>query len=303
MKYIIASRGSKLALWQAQYVQQLLQIRYRDHEWTIQTFTTTGDRFLNKPLSEFGGKGAFLKEIEDALMKGEAHLAVHSLKDVPAQETKGLQITAFLKREDPRDVWISHQGEFLYFPKGQKVGTSSLRRQVLIRLYRPDVKVELLRGNLDTRIRKLNEGQYDAIVVAAAGLQRLQLFDSRYMHFLSEDAFVPAPGQGILCVQIPEGNEKLGQMVRELNDSITEEAGRMERKFLSLFHGGCHLPIGALATREKKEWHFRGLLGGVKSGKVIQESIRQTDLAGCPELLAQKLNELGAEELLAEVEA
>ena len=303
MKYVIATRGSKLALWQAHHVQQLLQARFKDHEWSLQTFTTTGDRFLNKPLSEFGGKGAFLKEIEDAMLKGEAQLAVHSLKDVPAEETRGLQIAVFLKREDPRDVWISRQDQFLYLPKGKTVGTSSLRRQVLIRLYRPDVSVELLRGNLDTRIRKLNDGRYDAIVVAAAGLQRLQLFDPEYMHYLSEDAFVPAPGQGILCVQIPVDNPELAKMVRTLNDPAAEQAGKMERKFLASFHGGCHLPIGALATLDGSEWHFRGLIGGVQSGRVIQDSIRHADPERCPDLLAERLKELGAEELLAELKS
>jgi hydroxymethylbilane synthase len=300
MKYIIASRGSKLALWQAQHVQQLFQNRFKDHNWSIQTFTTTGDRFLNKPLSEFGGKGAFLKEIEEALLNGQAHLAVHSLKDVPAEQTKGLEIAGFLKREDPRDVWISRQDQFLYLPKGKTVGTSSLRRQILIRLYRPDLSVQLLRGNLDTRVRKLEEGQYDAIVVAAAGLQRLQLFDPEYMQFLSEDAFVPAPGQGILCVQIPTSNTELAKMVREVNDPLAEQAGKMERSFLASFHGGCHLPFGALATQEKGEWHFRGLLGGVRSGRVIQASVKNPDPEKCPDLLAGELKKLGAKELLAE---
>lgn len=302
MKYIIASRGSKLALWQAKFVQQLLKNRFPEFDWDIQTFSTTGDRFINKPLSEFGGKGAFLKEIEEALLQGNAHLAVHSLKDVPVRETPGLQLSAYLKREDPRDVWVSRQELFPNLLQGRVVGTSSLRRQILVRFYRTDLKVELLRGNLDTRLRKLNERHYDGIVVAAAGLHRLQLFDESYMHFLSEDAFVPAPGQGILTVQTPTGSGEIHRMVRELNDPISEKAGQMEREFLLSFHGGCHMPIGALATKEGDEWHFRGLLGGVKSGKIIQESVRHFDPESCPKILAGQLNRMGAQELLAELE-
>ena len=276
MKYIIASRGSKLALWQAEHVQQLLQSRFPEQEWQIQTFTTTGDRFQNRPLSDFGGKGAFLKEIEDALLSGEAHLAVHSLKDVPAEETSGLQLSAFLKREDPRDVWVSRQQPFGMLPQGKVVGTSSLRRQILVRFYGEHLNVKLLRGNLDTRLRKLEDGQYDAIIVAAAGLHRLQLFDESYMQYLKEDAFVPAPGQGILAIQTPLQLPEIHRMVRECNDSISEQCGKMERKFLSLFHGGCHLPIGALGTRTETGWHLTGMLGGVKSGKVIQDSVQSS---------------------------
>jgi hydroxymethylbilane synthase len=301
MKYVIASRGSKLALCQAQKVEQRLRKLFPEHEWQIQTFTTTGDRVLNKPLAEFGGKGVFLKEIEEALLAGTVHLAVHSLKDVPTEETHGLQLSAFLTREDPRDVWVSKQEQFSHLPGGKVVGTSSLRRQLLVRFYRTDLRVELLRGNLDTRLRKLNEGQYDGIVVAAAGLHRLELFDDSYMHYLSEDAFVPAPGQGILVVQTSRSSEEMRLMAKKLNDPISEQCGRMERKFLALFHGGCHLPVGALAETRGSHWQLRAVLGGVRSGKVIQDFVSHSDPDSCPDLLADKFRLLGAHELLAEL--
>src|SRR5207248_6907782 len=152
--------------------------------WEIATFTTTGDKHLERPLAAFGGKGAFLKEIEEALLDGHADLAVHSLKDVPAEETTGLQLAAFLSREDPRDVWISRNGEFREIAAGALIGTSSLRRTSLLLAFRSDMRIEMLRGNLDTRLRKFREGQYDAIVVAAAGLHRLSLFDPTCMHYL-----------------------------------------------------------------------------------------------------------------------
>src|SRR5262245_8346712 len=180
MQYIIASRGSKLALYQANHVCDRLRALFPEHDWQIQTFTTTGDRFLDRPLSFFGGKGAFLKEIEEAMLSGKAHLAVHSLKDVPGEESSGLQLSAFLPREDPRDVWISQQDDLMHLKIGGRIGTSSLRSQLLVQLYRSDVQVESLRGNVDTRLRKLREGQYDALVLAAAGLHRLQLFDESY---------------------------------------------------------------------------------------------------------------------------
>src|SRR3989304_7668466 len=197
VKYTIATRASKLALYQAHFVQGLLQAKLPQHEWENRAFTTTGDRILDRPLSEFGGKGVFLKEIEEALLEGNADLAVHSFKDVPGIETSGLQLSAYLAREDPRDVWVSTQDDLRHLPVGKTVGTSSLRRTLQIRLYRSDLRIELLRGNLDTRLRKLREGTYDAIVVAAAGLHRLQLFDESYMQYLMEDGFIPAIGQGI----------------------------------------------------------------------------------------------------------
>lgn len=301
MKYIIASRGSKLALYQANFVQHELQKAFPDHQWEIQTYTTTGDRFLDRPLSSFGGKGAFLKEIEEALVSGNAHLAVHSLKDVPAFATPGLELKAFLPREDPRDVWVSREEGPFHLPAGKLVGTSSLRRTILLNVYRSDLRIEMLRGNLDTRIRKINEGQYDAIVVAAAGLHRLQLLDESYMQYLAEDAFIPAVGQGIMVVQTRTDSPELGEMVRHLNDATTETAARIERKFLGFYEGGCQLPIGALARKKDSGWTFRGFIGGIKSRKMVQDVLPNADPETCAEELHRSLQAQGAAELLAEL--
>lgn len=301
MKYKIASRGSKLALYQANHVRDLLQQKFPQHEWEIQIFTTTGDRFLDRPLSAFGGKGAFLKEIEEALMAGTAEVAVHSLKDVPAVIGEGLALTAFLPREDPRDVWVSRQESLFHLPAGKLVGTSSLRRNILLGVYRSDLRVDLLRGNLDTRLRKVNEGQYDGIVVAAAGLHRLKLFDDSYMHYLSEDAFIPAIGQGVIVIETRTASPEVSAMVAQLNDPPTSAAAAIERKFLSFYEGGCQLPVGGLATQKKDEWHFRAFIGGVKSRHMIQDAVESPDPESCALLMFERLQQQGATELLAEL--
>jgi hydroxymethylbilane synthase len=300
MKFTIATRGSKLALYQAEHVRKLLHKKFPEHDWQIQTFTTTGDRLTDRPLSEFGGKGAFLKEIEEALLKDEADLAVHSLKDVPGIMTPGLTLEAFLPREDPRDVWVSEQDDLQHLAAGKRVGTSSLRRQVLIGFFRPDLKVEMLRGNLDTRLRKLREGHYDAIVVAAAGLHRLGLYDESMMNTMMEDAFIPAIGQGTIVVQTRE-NYKVSALVHTLNDPVSGIASGIERGFLALYEGGCHLPIGGFASLESGAWTFRAFIGGVRSGKIVQDYVRDPSPKGCIATMQQNLDKLGARELLAEL--
>jgi hydroxymethylbilane synthase len=300
MKFIIATRGSKLALCQSGIVQQQLQERFPEHQWTLQTFITTGDRIQDRPLAEFGGKGVFLKEIEEALLSKEADLAIHSLKDVPGMENPDLQLAAFLTREDPRDVSVSFHEDLLHLDAGKNVGTSSNRRRVLIQYYRPDLKVHLLRGNLDTRIRKLKEGLYDAIVVAAAGINRLQLFDESIMTHLSEEAFIPAIGQGILVIQTRKDSQSLIEMLQQINDLDAEIAARIERIFLARYQGGCHLPIGGFATK-KEHWIFRAFVGGVRTGRVIQDRIEDSDPDRCSQRMYESLQAQGAPELLAEL--
>jgi len=300
MKFTIATRGSKLAVCQSEIVQQQLQEKFPEHQWALQTFITTGDRIQDRPLAEFGGKGVFLKEIEEALLSKEADLAIHSLKDVPGIENPELQLAAFLPREDPRDVSVSFHEDLLHLDEGKNVGTSSNRRRVLIQFYRPDLKVHLLRGNVDTRIRKLKEGLYDAIVLAAAGLNRLQLFDASLMTHLSEEAFIPAIGQGILVIQTRKESNALMEMLQQVNDSDSEIAARIERKFLARYQGGCHLPIGGLATK-KKHWVFRAFVGGVRTGRVIQDRIEDSDPDRCSQRMYESLQAQGAAELLAEV--
>jgi len=302
MKYTVATRGSKLALYQANFVKDRLSENFPENQWEIRTFTTTGDRILDQPLSGFGGKGVFLKEIEEALLSGDADLAVHSLKDVPGVETPDLQLVAFLLRDDPRDVWISKQDDLMHLLPEKRVGTSSLRRSLLVHFYRTDLRVELLRGNLDTRLRKLSDGKYDAIVVAAAGLHRLGLFDESHMHYLSEEAFIPAIGQGILVVQIRKDKEGLSKMLSALNDPVTESAAKIERKFLAHYDGGCHLPIGGLATYTGEKWRFRAFIGGVNSRRIIQDFVEEKEPDACATTMYQKLEQQGARELLKELD-
>jgi hydroxymethylbilane synthase len=301
VEFVIATRGSQLARIQAGLVQNLLSDKFPEHHWQLQTFVTTGDRIQDVSLSAFGGKGVFLKEIEEALLSQTAHLAVHSLKDVPSIETPGLRLAAYLTREDPRDVWASYQEDLMHLPAGKKVGTSSLRRTVLLKFYRPDLHVELLRGNLDTRLRKLKEGQYDAIVIAAAGLHRLGLFDETFMHYLSEEAFVPAIGQGILTIQTLAANAELIEMMQQVNDPVTEMIARIERKLLARYEGGCHLPIGALATTNQDGWKLRAFIGGVKSYRIVQDVVESNDPDACPARMFERLQKEGASELLSEL--
>ena len=298
---MIATRGSLLARTQAGHVQALLSNSFPDHQWKLQTVVTTGDRIQDRSLSEFGGKGVFLKEIEEILLERGAHLAVHSLKDVPGIETPGLRLAAFLAREDPRDVWASHQETLMHLPSGKKVGTSSLRRTLLLHFYRPDLKVELLRGNVDTRIRKLKEGQYDAIVLAAAGLHRLGLFDDSFMHYLSDEAFIPAIGQGILAIQIKEDHSELLRILEQVNDPVSETAARIERNLLAKYEGGCHLPIGALATPHQNNWRLRAFVGGAISRRVVQDVIESENPDSCASNMFESLQRQGASELLNEL--
>src|SRR5262249_16397929 len=236
------------------------------------------------------------------LLNGSAHLAVHSLKDVPVQTTKGLMLAAYLVRDDPRDVWASHQEAFNLIPSGKRVGTSSLRREILVRAYRSDLQVEMLRGNLDTRLRKLREGMYDGIVIAAAGLHRLGLFDETYMHYLLEDAFVPAPGQGVLVLQVREDAPRLPEMIARCNDPETRTIVEIERGFLALCKGGCHLPVGAFASRSENGWQLRALIGGARSHRILVDSINQDDPQGCAPLPFEQMVKGGGEELLDEIQ-
>lgn len=302
MHYKIATRGSKLALYQAHFVQSELRRLFPQHGWELEIITTTGDKFLDKPLSAFGGKGAFLKEIEEAMIAGRAQVAVHSLKDVPSIETAELRLSAFLPREDPRDVWVCKGEDLFHLAAGCRVGTSSLRRQIQLRFYRPDLKVEMLRGNLDTRIRKLREDQYDAIVVAAAGLHRLQLFDADIMQYLHEEAFIPAIGQAIMVVQTADSAGGLHEMIRRLNDGAAETAARIERALLAYYEGGCQLPIGGLARQKESAWEFRAFVGGIKSYRMVQDVIRDPDPQTCALKMYEHLQSQGARELLSELD-
>ena len=257
---IIATRESRLALWQAEHVRALLQQRL-GATVTLLGMTTRGDQILDRTLSKVGGKGLFVKELETALEEGRAHLAVHSLKDVPMVLPEGFTLAAILEREDPRDAFVSNQYDDLAaLPQGARVGTSSLRRVVQLRALRPDLRIEPLRGNLDTRLRKLDEGQFDAIVLAAAGLKRLGLAQ-RIRSVFDEQQMIPAAGQGALGIEVRSDNAELIQQLAGFIDRPTWLATIAERAVSRALGGSCSMPLAAHATWTGNEMHLDVLIG------------------------------------------
>lgn len=242
----IATRESRLALWQAEHVKALLVAQ--GHTVTLLGMTTQGDQILDRSLSKVGGKGLFVKELEVALEEGRANLAVHSLKDVPMELPEGFDLACVMTREDPRDAWVSSNYAHLNdLPPGAVVGTSSLRRTVLLRALRPDLKIEPLRGNLDTRLRKLDEGQYDGIVLAAAGLKRLGL-TARIRHIFETTEMLPAAGQGALGIEIRRHRSDVAQALAPLADAATWLCVTAERAVSRAMGGSCSMPLAAHAT-------------------------------------------------------
>ncbi|MCM5678871.1 hydroxymethylbilane synthase [Schlegelella sp. S2-27] len=245
--WVIATRESRLALWQAHHVQALLQQRF-GRPVELLGMTTRGDQILDRTLSKVGGKGLFVKELEVALEEGRAHLAVHSLKDVPMELPAGFVLAAVLEREDPRDAFVSPRYESITtLPRGAVVGTSSLRRVVQLRAMRPDLRIEPLRGNLDTRLRKLDEGQYDAIVLAAAGLMRLGLPERIRCRF-SVEQMIPAAGQGALGIEIRVEQQELAERLAQLIDAPAWLAVHAERAVSRALGGSCSVPLAAHAV-------------------------------------------------------
>jgi hydroxymethylbilane synthase len=244
--FTIATRESRLALWQANHVKALLE--QQGHQVTLLGMTTLGDQILDRSLSKVGGKGLFVKELETALEDGSADLAVHSLKDVPMELPPGFELACVMEREDPRDAWVSPKYARLQdLPHGATVGTSSLRRMALLRALRPDLKIEPLRGNLDTRLRKLDEGLYDGIVLAAAGLKRLGLGE-RIRTVFETTEMLPAAGQGALGIEIRSGREDVVKVLAHLMDTKTWLVVNAERAVSRVMGGSCSMPLAAHAT-------------------------------------------------------
>lgn len=249
-KITIATRKSALALWQAEYVASRIREQYPEMAVELLPVSTRGDEILQMPLAEIGGKGLFIKELEYLLLEGRADLAVHSLKDVPAELPEPFQLAAVTEREDPRDAFVSLTYETIEdLPVGAVVGTSSLRRQSQLLHRRPDLSVRSLRGNVQTRLRKLDEGQYDAVILAAAGLVRLGMA-SRIRSYLSTDESIPAAGQGVMAVEIRKSDEDLADFLSFLHEEKAANAIRAERAFLGEVGGDCKVPAGAFAETD-----------------------------------------------------
>ncbi len=303
MKIRIGTRKSKLALWQANFVANKLKEHFPDLEIELVKITTKGDKILDVPLAKVGGKGLFVKEIEEAMLRNEIDIAVHSLKDVPTFFPKGLGLIAITKREDPRDAFVSVKYNSLEeLPKGAIVGTSSLRRKVQLKLKRPDLQIKDLRGNVDTRLRKLEEGQYDAIILAYAGLKRLDLAKKAKQIFDPLE-FIPAVAQGFLGIEARLNDEKTKEIVSVLNDEESLIRATAERSFLKTLEGGCQVPLGAYTEIKDKKLHITGFVSDLEAKRFYRETLEGS--IDYPEelgkSLAEKLLSKGAREVLDEI--
>jgi hydroxymethylbilane synthase len=294
----IGSRGSALALWQANHVAALLNVI--SIETRIEIIKTTGDHLQTASLAQAGGKGLFTKEIEQALLDGSVDIAVHSLKDLPTELQPGLTVAAVPEREDPRDALVGRTLDEL--PHGARVGTSSSRRAAQLRHLRPDLAIEPVRGNVDTRLRKLKEGQYDAIVLAAAGLKRLGL-EQEIAQILAPDQIWPAPGQGALGIQT-RANDPAEEICRALDHRDSRIAVEAERAVLAGLGGGCQLPVGAFAERVANMWSLTAVVISPDGAQILREKMvaRVAATAMAP-AMARQLLKRGATELLAQMQA
>jgi hydroxymethylbilane synthase len=290
----IATRQSPLALWQAEHIRARLEALHADLTVELVTFVTQGDKILDTPLAKIGGKGLFVKELEAALMDGRADLAVHSMKDVPMALPEGLSLAVICEREDPLDAFVSnHYAHFSDLPQGAKVGTSSLRRKCQILKARPDLEIIDLRGNVGTRLSKLDDGQYDAIILASAGLKRLGL-EQRIRHTIQPDLSLPAVGQGALGLECRSQDQAVLDLILPLMDVDTNVCVRAERAFNAYLEGGCQVPIAGYATLQDGQLQIEGRVGSV-DGQTILKAVQ----VGAPEQ-AEQLGEQLAQALLAQ---
>ena len=300
----IATRESQLALWQAYHIKDRVESQFSDVEVVINKMTSKGDRVLDKPLALIGGKGHFTKELEDAMLDGRADMAVHSLKDVPTFIPDGLELSAITKRQDQSDLLLSHKYDsFEALPKGAVVGTTSLRRRMQILSKRPDLKVKDLRGNVNTRLRKLKEGQFDAIILAYIGLKRLDLIkDIPYTQKL--DFMIPPMGQAALGIEIVKGNSLAKEISDFLNDKETYLCTKLERDFVAKIGAGCSAPVAVNAVIDADKINIRAMIGYPDGTNILQESLSAT-VDNCENLgveLADKMIANNALEILKNAE-
>ena len=299
----IATRQSPLALWQANYVKDRLQQLYPDLIVELVPMVTKGDVILDSPLAKIGGKGLFVKELENALLNKEADIAVHSMKDVPMQFPEGLGLAVICKREDPRDAFVSNSYRtFTELPQGAVVGTSSLRRQCQLKALRPDLDIRSLRGNVGTRLSKLDNGDYDAIILASAGLIRLGLAD-RIASFIEVEQSLPAAGQGAVGIECRTDDVQVKQLLAPLADAETTCCVLAERAMNNRLQGGCQVPIGGYAVLQQGQLYLRALVGDVDGSQIIRaegkSAVENADVLGVQ--IAEQLLAQGADKILQSI--
>lgn len=304
-KLIIATRGSKLALWQSEHVKAELERAHPGLEVELLVMMTKGDKILDVALAKIGGKGLFTKELEEAMLKGEAHIAVHSLKDVPMEFPEGLKLGVITKREDVRDAMLSEKYSSIEaLPEGAIVGTTSLRRRMQLLKLRPDFVIKNLRGNVNTRIRKLKEGEFDAIILASAGIKRLGIENEvTYFTPISKEVMIPASGQAALGIEIID-NPEVERLVSVLNDENAIIETSVERDFIRVLEGGCQVPIGVNAELQEGRLHVKAILGLPDGSELISEEITADKEAykNLGKDLARRVIERGAKALLERAE-
>lgn len=299
----IATRKSPLALWQAEHIKARLQAMHAGLTVELVTFSTQGDKILDTPLAKIGGKGLFVKELEVALLAGDADIAVHSMKDVPMEFPEGLELGVICARENPLDAFVSNQYKSIdELPQGAVVGTSSLRRQCQLQQLRPDLQIRSLRGNVQTRLSKLDAGEFDAIILASAGLLRMEMHD-RITAFIPSEVSLPAGGQGALGIEWRCGDDAVQALIKPLSDATTTACVLAERALNRRLQGGCQVPIAAYAEQQGDELWLRGLVGSVDGSRMLRTELRGAvanaeaiGIEGAEHLLQQ-----GAGEILAAV--
>ena len=299
----IATRQSPLALWQANEVSRQLKSHHPDLKIELVKMVTKGDKILDAPLAKVGGKGLFVKELEQGMLDGEADIAVHSMKDVPMEFPEGLYLSVIMQRENPHDAFVSNQYECLDdLPANARIGTSSLRRQLQIKAMRPESEMLDLRGNVNTRLSKLDKGEYDAIILASAGLIRLE-FEDRIRHDLTPEQSLPAIGQGAVGIECRQGDSEIEALIAPLNHTETNIRLTAERALNLGLNGGCQVPIAGYSLLENNEIYLRGLVGRPDGSKVVFDEIRgpaeQANELGST--LAERLLSNGAAEILSDL--
>jgi hydroxymethylbilane synthase len=299
----IATRKSPLALWQAEHVKARLMTLHPGLQVELLTMSTQGDKILDTPLAKIGGKGLFVKELERALLDGEADIAVHSMKDVPVELPGGLHLPVILEREDPRDAFVSSKfASFEALPEGARLGTSSLRRQCQLRALRPDLQILDLRGNVNTRLKKLDDGEYDAIILATAGLVRLGMGD-RITVALAPETSLPAIGQGAIGIECRENDPRVESLIAPLDHAVTHTCVAAERAMNTRLGGGCQVPIAGFAMFAGDSLHVRGLVGRTDGSELLRSEFfgRAEEAVNMGVALAEELLARGADEILEQL--